>query len=296
MNWQTIENALPTLQKSNSGFTMANRGLITLADQTQIFVKIGTDDNTKAWARKEIEVYEFLQGQSFPHVPKLLAYNADRTAFALEALTANAKWDWTDTWNSGRLNKTLGAMNELAALTPLAASHDVFTSAMISETADGWHPLAESTKKQTVLLEKLRMSGYQTLADALDIPTIAARSSRFVFRNDSLVHNDMRADNGAWNPSLRTVKLIDWNWAQISDRRIDVNSLLVHVHKSGFDVANQHTDWLDADALQWLAGFWLNGAVETDSRNTSEITALRDYQLSSGVTALELHDKLISEQ
>lgn len=295
MHWQTIENALPTLQRSDSGFTMADRGIVTLADQTQVFVKIGTDDNTRTWARKEIETYEFLQEQSFPHVPKLFARNVDRTAFALEALAANEGWDWTDVWNSERLNKTLSAMDELATLTPLAAPHGIFTSGMISETANGWRPLAGSTEKQTTLIKKLQTSGYDPLAETLDIPAMAARSSRFVFRNDSLVHNDVRADNGAWNLSLQTVKLIDWNWAQISDRRIDINSLLVHVHRSGFDVTNQYSDRLDADALQWLAGFWLHSAAKTNIYNTSEVTTLGDYQLLSGIAALELRSKLTSK-
>ena len=295
MNWQNIEHALPTLKRSDSGFTMADRGIVTLADQTQIFVKIGTDNNTKAWARKEIEAYEFLQKQSFPHIPKLLVYNADRTAFALEALAANDGWDWTDTWNNERLNKTLSAMDELAALAPLAVPHDIFAHGMISQTADGWRPLAKSTEKQTILRGKLRASEHDALAETLNFPDMATWSSRFLFRNDSLVHNDVRADNGAWNSSLQTVKLIDWNWAQISDRRIDINSLLVHVYRSGFDVTHQHTGQLDADALQWLAGFWLNGAAETDTHTTSEITTLEDYQLLSGIAALELHSKLMSK-
>jgi thiamine kinase-like enzyme len=292
MNWQTIENALHTLQKSDGGFTTAHRGVITFSDQTQAFVKIGTDDNTKVWARKEIAVYEFLYEHSFPYVPKLLAHNADRTAFALEALTTHAGWDWTDTWNSERLDATLHAMDELAALTSLAAEHENFTRGMISETADGWRPLAESAEKQTILIEKLRASGHNILAETLNVSAMAAQSASFVFRNDSLVHNDVRADNGAWNPSLQTVKLIDWNWAQISDRRIDVSSLLVHVHRSGFNIANQYADWLDADALQWLAGFWLHGAAETDIHTTSEIATLGEYQLLSGIAALELRNTL----
>lgn len=233
MDWQTIENALPTLQKSDSGFTTASRGIITLTDQTQVFIKIGMDDNTKTWARKEIEAYEFLQKQSFPHVPKLLSHNADRTAFALETLAAGGGWDWTNTWNSERLNKTLSAMDELVTLTPLATPHDIFASGMISQTADGWRPLAESTEMQAILVEKLCALGHDDLAETLDFSDMATLSARFLFRNDSLVHNDVRADNGAWNPSLQAVKLIDWNWAQISDRRIDVNSLLVQVYGSG---------------------------------------------------------------
>jgi len=290
--WQTIENALTTLQKSDNGFTMADRGIITLADQTRVFVKIGTDANTKKWAQKEIEVYEFLEKQLFPHAPKLLAHNIDRTGFALKLLSADDGWDWMDIWNSERLDKTLGAMDELAALTPLATTRSVFANGMISETADGWHPLAESIEKQTILLERLRASGNAILAERMDFPNMAALSAQFLFHNDSLVHNDVRGDNAAWNPSLQAVRLIDWNWVQISDRRVDVNSLLVHVYRSGFDVTTKCAERLDANALQWLAGFWLNSAAEKDLNNTSEIAILGDYQLLSGVAALELYSKL----
>lgn len=144
-------------------------------------------------------------------------------------------------------------------------------------------------------MEKMHASGRDTLADTLDFSNMAMQSARFLFRNDSLVHNDVRADNGAWNSSLEAVKLIDWNWAQISDRRIDTNSLLVHVHRSGFDVINQHADRLDVDALQWLAGFWLHGAAEKDVHTTSEVATLGDYQLLSGMAALELCSKLTNK-
>ena len=186
-------------------------------------------------------------------------------------------------------------MDALVALAPLAASHGIFASGMISATADGWRPLAESTEKQTILMKKLRAWGHDILADTLDFPGMAARSVRYLFRNDSLVHNDVRADNCAWNRLLGAVKLIDWNWTQISDRRIDVNSLLIHVHRSGFDVTTQYAGRLDADALQWLAGFWLHGAAETDVDNISEVAALGDYQLLSGIAALELRSKLIGK-
>jgi len=192
-------------------------------------------------------------------------------------------------------------MDALVALAPLAASHGIFASGMISATADGWRPLAESTEKQTILMKKLRAWGHDILADTLDFPGMAARSVRYLFRNDSLVHNDVRADNCAWNRLLGAVKLIDWNWTQISDRRIDVNSLLIHVHRSGFDVTTQYAGRLDADALQWLEARLnlksLVGQIEQSTGRIAELVkAVKSYSYmdQSPMQEVDIHEGIES--
>jgi len=105
------------------------------------------------------------------------------------------------------------------------------------------------------------------------------------------VHNDVRADNCAWNQQQQTVRLIDWNWAQLGDRRIDVCAFLVHVHKTGFDIAN-HAHRLNKEALHWLAGFWFKSAAQPLLEGSSERAVLRDYQLASGITAFDLAQSL----
>lgn len=86
-NWADIEKSIETLRKVEGGFSSARRGIVTLSDGTRAFVKLGVNDPTKTWARKEIEVYRFLQRHTYPFIPQLLAHNNDETSFALEALT-----------------------------------------------------------------------------------------------------------------------------------------------------------------------------------------------------------------
>jgi aminoglycoside phosphotransferase (APT) family kinase protein len=131
------------------------------------------------------------------------------------------------------------------------------------------------------------------MAIKLDFAALAEHSSRFAFRNDVLVHNDVRADNCAWNAQTREVKLVDWNWIQLGDRRVDLAATLVHIHNAGFDVLSKHSSRLDHEALRWLAGFWFKSAVTPIWPGGPE--HLRKLQLQAGITAYTLADTLSGE-
>ena len=289
ISWNEVNSSLRTLVETSGGYTTAQRGIITLPNQEKLFVKIGHDDLTKQWAHKEIQVYRFLQKCNFPFIPDLLAMNDDETAFALQPLQDG--WDWSDVWTIERLSETLKAMDELAAIVPEDQDRMLFEKSFISETADGWHPLRESKELQQMLHDKLISVNRKDLADSINFAEQAQKGASFVFERTALVHNDVRADNCAWNKELKTVKLIDWNWAQLGDRRIDVGAFLVHVHKTGFDIS-AYKDRLDKAALQWLAGFWFKSATQPLLEGSSERAALRDYQLASGIAAFDLSQNL----
>src|SRR6266702_8906836 len=120
ISWGDIEKSIETLTKVDGGFSSAHRGIVTLLDGTRAFVKVGVNDPTKKWARKEIEVYRFLQRYTYPFIPQLLAHTNNETSFALEALTPEDGWNWSDEWTEERLAKTLEAMDVLAAIQPEA--------------------------------------------------------------------------------------------------------------------------------------------------------------------------------
>jgi hypothetical protein len=286
ISWDDIEKRIETLTKVDGGFSPARRGIVTLSDGMRAFVKVGVNDLTKQWARKEVEVYRFLQRQNYPFMPQLLAYNHDEISFALEALTPENGWNWSDEWTEERLAKTLEAMDVLAAIEPGGTAKDFFGVEMLNETNDGWHPLNDSNELQHTLLNKLRSAGCSEIATALDFSAEAERSATFSFRKDTLVHYDVRADNAPWHALRQAVRLVDWNWTQLGDRRIDLAALLVHVHQAGLDVTRAAGDRLDADALQWMAGFWLKAAATAIWPGGP--VHLRDVQLQSAITALSL--------
>jgi hypothetical protein len=285
MQWQDIERVMHTLEKPVGGFTMAHRGVVTMPDGKKVFVKLGTDNESKHWAQKEIAVYTFLQRHHYPFIPEFLAHNEQKTGFALEAITSENGWDWKDQWDDPRLAKTLEAMDLLATISPNEEEKALFGVKGITGDADGWRVLQNSDEKQRVLRDTLTKTGHQGLAGSLNILSMARKSTRYVHKENAVVHQDVRADNCAWSASRGAVKLIDWSWTQFGDRTIDRNAVLVHVYRSGFDITAKYHMHLDAAALEWLAGFWLNAStnpVRPDSPH------LRDYQLESGVAALEL--------
>ena len=290
IQWYEINATLHNLVKADGGFSTAHRGIVTLPGSEQIFVKVGVDDNTRKWAKKEIVAYRFLKQHNYPFIPELLATSDDERSFALEPLNPGDGWDWSETWTKARLNKTLEAMDALAAIIPGDEDKTSFQQSTIDETDDGWQPLIEDVDRQAILLSKLRAAGHDELADTLDFAAMAERSAQYVFVNDSLVHNDVRADNCPWNEQVGMVKLVDWNWLQLGDRSIDLAAMLTHVQKAGFNLMPDYADRLDSDALHWMAGFWFNSATKPIWPGGPE--HLRDRQLRAGIMALELSQKV----
>jgi hypothetical protein len=220
----------------------------------------------------------------------VLSENANKTGFALEALLAGDGWDWSDNWTVDRLEATLAAMDTLAGLNPENEAWGDSTEQALDATRNGWQTLLDSVALQQTLQTKLKEAGHTELAHSLDLPSEAERSSRFEFRTDTLVHYDVRADNCAWNPNSKEVMLVDWNWAQLGDKRMDMAAMLVNAQRGGLDVPVAYADRLDADALQWLAGFWFRGAATPIWEGGDE--TLRNLQLESGVRSLRLMSKI----
>lgn len=285
-DWQAIEQQLPNLKNVEGGFSQAQRGLVALPDGKEVFVKVGTAENTRMWARKEVAVYKALEDHHFEHSPRLIAASADGSAFALEAFTTEDGWDWQDNWSTERLTATLKAMNDLAAIELSDTERTIFTKSSISQDENGWQPLLKSSEMQEILRHKLHGVGADDIAQSIDFTSDADKASKYDFADDTLVHYDLRADNCAWNSDIGQVRLIDWNWAQLGDRDIDLAATLTHIQKSGFDVPAELIEKIDPDAFHWMAGFWLNAAATPIWEGGSE--SLRDLQLLSGITALRL--------
>jgi hypothetical protein len=281
--WPEIEGVMKTFAPAEGGYSDAARGFVTLRDGRKVFVKMGTSEYSKQWTSKEVSVYDFLAERAYIHVPKLLAANEDGTSFALEALRKEDGWDWASHWSDERLNKTLAAMDALAALEPDSRHGDIFKP-VLTDDDNGWLKLLDSEELQSRLALKLRKSGEAGIVG--EIPIHAERSARFAVRHEALVHDDVRADNCAWNGSRGTVKLIDWNWLEMGDRRIDLAAMLVHVQSSGFDVLPRFAERLDADALHWISGFWFASASKPIWPGGPE--ELREVQLRSAVAAFRL--------
>ena len=289
-DWQSIEQQLGDIRAVEGGFSQAQRGLVTLPDGKEVFVKVGAQENTKMWAKKEIAVYRFLEKHHYPDAPRLIAINANETAFALEAYTPADGWDWQENWDEDRLAVTIQAMDKLAAIKLDDDERSFFSASTITQDSNGWLPLLSSAEKQEVLIRKLHGIGAEDAVRNIDFANGAERSKAYKFADDTLVHYDLRADNCAWNATLKQVKIVDWNWTQLGDKDLELAATLTHIQKSGYDLPAELVQRLNADALHWMAGFWFNAAATPVWEGGPE--HLRDFQLLAGVTALRLVEQL----
>jgi thiamine kinase-like enzyme len=288
--WSAIEASIENIEKVDGGFTAAHRGIVKLPDDRRIFIKLGIDDLTKEWAKKEVETYKILQSHDYPYIPRFLTHNNSETGFAIEALTTNNGWDWSNNWSEPRLVKTLAAMDELASLELTVSDKAFFGVESFTEEDNGWQSFIDSKESQELLINKLREKGHEDLIEKLNFATMHEQSLKFKLDKTTLVHNDVRADNCAWNKQLNTVKLVDWNWAELGDRGIDVNALLVNVQIFGLEVTKDYFSRLDASTLYWLAGYWFMHAVAPIWPGGPD--NIRDFQLQSGITAFNMASKL----
>lgn len=283
-DWKQTERFLDNIKPVEGGFTKAKRGIIELPEG-KVFVKIGVDETTNNWIKREIQIYQILQKHKYSHCPQLVSVKDDLTAFAIEAKDKSEGWDWTNNWSPERLSRTLEAMDDFALLVPDSVEKDFFSSDNGLENENGWEAIVTDSNLKMIVLDRVRSLGSDTIV------SLSQLNSEYVFDKTALVHNDVRADNCAWNKSRNEVALVDWNWAQLGDRRIDVNAVLVDVAMSGLDVASFQKNRLDKNALIWLAGFWLKSASAKISAS-SNLSSLIDFQIRSGITALELSTKI----
>lgn len=275
LDWQEISSNLNNLTDVDGGFTQATRGILQLENGTEVFVKQGNDPETSKRAQKEIRVYHYLESCGYSFAPKLLAVNPNETGFVLTACLPKNGWDWKGNWSQERITKTLEAIDELSKLKPHGDNLDLFSEKIINQDSDGWLPLLNSTDLKKNLFKKLKEKNID-----FDLKNESTKS-KFVFEYTHLVHNDVRADNCAWNKTQNQVCLIDWDWTQIGDRRIDIAATLVDIASSGFDISPFYSR-LDPGALHWLTGYWLKSAASSGLQN------LRDFQLNSGLKSFEL--------
>lgn len=287
IDWQTVEDSLSTLRPVKGGFTNAKRGIIAVGG-TDFFVKIATDELSREWIEREVRVYRFLEELDYAHAAKLASVNADSTGLCLEAFPAEDGWDWTNTYSKDRVTSILQLMDDMRDIgTEAARKSPVFHLPNMSKQSHGWAHILANEELRSSITTWLTRHGHDDVAAAvLDSQYIRDDFDRFEFKHDSLVHQDVRGDNCAWNAELGVSKLVDWNWADLGDHDIDKAAFLTNVEVSGMSVADEFCTHLRPGAFLWLTGYWLEVMVNHRPGKQLELMLL---QMQSAVTAYKIY-------
>lgn len=270
--WSEIAAQFDHRQLVSGGFSIAERGVVTLSDGRRVFVKMSDDDWTKTAINREVDVYTWLNAINFPYAPRMLSWKDG--GLAIEDLS---QLDFSHNWNDKKLAACLVAMDTLTTLRPseFLANRE--------KTANGWREIAmnpdilEVLKKRSdsIVLQQLKL---------LDVIAFADSVEDLVEQNSALVHMDVRGDNLAYDARHDCVYLVDWNWLGYMNRDIDRISLLTSVKRSGLDVERYYRHFLDKKAALFMAGFWLAAASRPIWEGGDP--GLRDIQLESALICL----------
>ena len=280
LSWELLEPLLEKLKPVKGGFTNSISGTIELSDGSQLFVKQAQDSDTTIWTKKEIEIYKILNHHNFEYAPKLISYNKQGNAFAIESMTHENGWDWSEKWTDNRIEAIFRVQLSLASV-PLSLDEiKIFAEKNHPYFHNGWIELFKSKSKQKIVTNKLPNNFNIDFIKELYL------SQQFKPVRTAIVHNDLRSSNSVYSKKLDKVMLVDWPWSEIGDSRIDTNALLVNVSLSGFDITKKYLKKLDFLALHYLAGFWFESSTK-EYKNIHSKPA-HELQFNSAIKALEL--------
>jgi hypothetical protein len=188
------------------GYTTALRGVVTLDDGEQVFVKAGGDEMTSSALRAEWRIYAAIEA-SF--LPRCLAFeDGDVPLLVLESL---AHAHWPPPWRVPDVERLRAALAAVASTSPPEGVPPLTAEGPLLR---GW-PRVQADPEPFL---SLGLAGRSWLERAL--PMLREQAERARLAGTALLHFDVRSDNVCFVGD-RAV-LVDWNWAVRGNPRFDM--------------------------------------------------------------------------
>ena len=222
------------------------RWIARFDDGSSAFAKIAAFDYTADWLRLEHEHYLALDGHRY--LPRLFGWDDDgvEPTLVIEDLSQAM---WPPPWSTEAVDAVLAALDEIQGTAPPATVGDLFGE--LFDIRQGWDPM-RADPAPALALGVFDRTWFERFADDL-----AAAAAAAELGGDTFLHGDVRSDNLCLREG-RAV-LVDWNWACVGARELDVAAWLPSLsYEGGPD------PWVllpDAGPLAaLLAGFFLEHA------------------------------------
>lgn len=277
------------MQDVKGGFTPAKRGVVTLADGTKVFVKMAVDDMTARWLKKEIKVYKALNEAGYQYIPNILAVDDKQTAMAIEYLEA-ATFD--DVWDKDKIGAVSRAQQELLQYKHLFENDDDFYFYDADKVEDRWKNILTEQSIDSINA-KFETFGVDSVFSLDQLTKFHDMLDEWAMDKDTLIHEDIRADNFGYFDSEKSGKLVDWNWLVIGDRKLDDTSVFVHTYAAGFDPYILCPEKYDLKTIIYRVCFWLDSILAGNETSSDREYRLRKSQALSVKACIELISKPI---
>ena len=281
-DWQQdIEPLLKNLQPIDGGFTNANVGTLQLNDGTIVFIKEAIDENTKKWTKKEAAVYGILNQELYEFAPRMISKKADSSSIVLEYL---ADYEFDRKWDEAMLVEVIVAREELKKLKSHFENHEDYYLHNVTNFCSRWPEISD--EKIERINRVFKECSIDVQFDRKIVDEFAEELSNWKPKEDTLVHQDIRADNFGYNSDTKKGKLIDWNWLCIGDDLLDITSVFINIYRSGLNPYENYPDFYSRNSLLYFISYWF--AAISDVGLNEEIPRLRAYQAQSAFSALQM--------
>lgn len=243
---------------------------------------------SRIYLEKEAATMAHVRQQEFTQVPsQSILHN---NTLLMQALAPAEGWQWRSTPATvdAYLHDALEAFAELESITLPAESFPIEPSYQ-SFAREGWQSFDNDMRQRLAerlyrfiprLTEDAQVTAHR-LFDDLEALEKIARAPRatpqFVF-----CHHDIRQSNIAWHPT-HGIKLVDWSWAGVGEPGSDSTSLLIDLHKSGYDISS-YRECINPHVCLTLIGFWLAHSTWAFKHDDT----VRFQQFASALSAYEI--------
>lgn len=266
---------------------------IARADGERAFVKASPEghdryEELQSYIEKEAGIMAHLRRSGFRHVPEKSAIRGNQ--LAMEAFRPEDGWQWQmEEATMGKyLKEVFEAFDELGEI-PLPPDTTDVEDSYDSILGEGWGMFDQGTYRDLVikypsLLEALPDNARQSAEKLLvEVPALKELVETMPTSERSvLCHYDIRQANFAWHPE-KGVKFIDWSWGGPGLPNADATSLLIDLHKNGYDIT-EYLGHISPEHCINMIGFWLRRATLPNKG----AEGLREQQFMSAVSAYEL--------
>jgi len=204
------------------GLSAALRFSVVLNDDSRIFVKASTDDETEQWLRNEYLLLSSINTQFTPDVIAWIDTPEIRPVLICQDLS-HAYWPATNagvSWRNGDFDLLFDALRNISSTKPPKGLPE-----MQNRKQSLWSKIARNPEP----FLNLKLCSEHWLAKSID--ALIHAESRLDVTGTCLVHNDIRSDNICILGNQ--IKFVDWSHAAIGSGSHDLATLLPNLHLEG---------------------------------------------------------------
>ena len=266
---QRVEHLLgcqiTSVQPVSGGYTPATR-LLCQTTKGRFFVKAGATPLTSEFLRREIRVYNTIQGDFMPHV---VAWDDDTTTpiLIIEDLAAH---HWPPPWTAHHVALVLA---QIAAMQQTRVTLETFQSLHQGRRA-GWETVAANP----LPFLSLGLVNQAWLEHAL--PSLIAAEAACDPGGEQLMHCDLRSDNLCL--TYHRAIFVDWNLACLGTGQLDLGFWLPSLAHEGGPLPETILPHAPTVAA-WVAGFFAARAGLPTIPDAPRVRLVQQQQLATAL-------------